>query len=122
MTPAEAIPERFDVHLFAVVRVKVSNIEAASPRAAIDLAREQVPDLYNRFEAPDGEFAEEFAEFLVDVVGVSDYRQSRRFHSIENPLLAILANLVAWHTADSQNVARLDEIVADAKEALNNSA
>jgi hypothetical protein len=121
MTSVDQPPDLYHVHLFAVVRVKISNVEATSERDAIARAREQAPDLYERFDAPDGEFTEEFSQFLVDVVGDADYDQSRWFHSTENPLLSILDSLVRWYHAEPRDAARLDQIVAEAREAIETS-
>ena len=80
----------YDVHLFAVVRVKVAGVTARSPQAAVEAAREQAaPSFYDRFDAPDGDYAEELSHYLVDVVGDDEYEQSVWFQAAEAPLLSI---------------------------------
>jgi len=94
--PEPAIPQKFDVHLFPVVRLKASGVAAASLRKAIDEALAQT-DLYAELAGPDREYAEELSHFLVDVVGDEQYEQSQWFYSRETPLMSNLARLVAWH-------------------------
>src|SRR5687767_8449376 len=77
-SPAETT--QFDVHLFAVVRVKIPHVAAASHRDAIAWAVEHSGDLYERFAGADSEFAEEFSHFLVDVVGDNAFEQSQWFY------------------------------------------
>lgn len=57
----------FNVHYFAVVRVKAPSIEAENAEEAIDRGKKTIPfhELFNR-EDPDTEWAEEIAYHLVD--------------------------------------------------------
>ena len=65
-----------DVHVYAIVRVKCSGIEARDHKEATDKAWGFFPDLYALFDSknimhlPEGvadvEFAEEISHFLVD--------------------------------------------------------
>ena len=59
---------RYDVHLFAVVRLDVADVEAASQREAVERALERV-DLSARLAGPGFEYADELSHFLVDEVG-----------------------------------------------------
>jgi hypothetical protein len=73
---------KYDVHIFAIVRVKVAGISAESQAEAIDKAENSV-DLYRILDNPGGvgvqgtEFADGISHYLVDEVGDSTYRQSR---------------------------------------------
>ena len=111
--------QRFDVHLFPVVRLRVPGVEAESPQAAIEKALEQT-DLHSRFAGDDGEYAEELSHFLVDAAGDEQYEQSRWFHSRQTPLLANLSRLVLWRDR-GQTETELHEILRDAREALAKS-
>ena len=90
---------KYDVHLYATVRVKVCNVEAESPDDALILAEasqnlhEQLPSWCE--EQPTGEacevtqieFAEEVLYYLVDTQGDEDYTNSVWFHWEGNRLL-----------------------------------
>ena len=86
---------KHDVHLFAVVRVKCSGIEAESHDAAVKKALEQFQELYGLFESrnfrrlPDGvtdvEFGEEFSHFLVDAAGAEEFSGSTWHDGDGNP-------------------------------------
>ena len=111
----------YDVHLFPVVRIKVSGIAATSHREAIEKACvATVPELYQRFETKDGDFAEEISHFLVDVVGDEQFECSRSYYSQAEPLITNLARLITWHDkgADSDE---LERIIADARDVLETS-
>ena len=111
----------YDVHLFPVVRVKVSGIAAASHREAAEKAcAATVPELYQRFETKDGDFAEEISHFLVDVVGDEQFECSRSYYSQAEPLITNLARLITWYDkgADSEE---LERIIADARDVLETS-
>ena len=72
---------KYNVHLYAIVRVKVSDIEAPDPKEACRLA-ESTEDLYRRFNGPeDQEYGEEIDSYLVDVVGDEEYEQSHFFQA-----------------------------------------
>lgn len=108
--------QRFNVHLFPVVRLAVHGVEAASHQEAVDRALEQT-DLFARFASADGEYAEEISHFLVDVVGDNDYAQSWWFYSRQSPLMSNFARLVAWYE-NSGSVEELNSIIADARATL----
>lgn len=74
---------KYDVHIFAVVRVKVPNVEASNRVQACKRAEDRV-DFYGllRQDHPqacveDMEYAEETSHYLVDVVGDIDYEKSK---------------------------------------------
>ncbi|HSG70753.1 MAG TPA: hypothetical protein VLA12_10085 [Planctomycetaceae bacterium] len=117
--PDHSALKLFDVHLFPVVRIKVSGVAATSQREAIETALVQT-DLHAHFSDSDGEFAEELSHFLVDVVGDEEYEQSRWYFSRETPVIANLARLVAWHDRGCPEI-ELPSIVRDARDILNNS-
>jgi hypothetical protein len=109
----------YDVHLFPVVRLKVSNVEAPSHREAIARARCQIAtDLTQRFPDDDGEYAEEFSHYLVEVVGDEKRLQSQSFYSQDEPLVANLKRLVNWYDARRNNTSELAEIIDDARDVL----
>jgi hypothetical protein len=70
----------YDVHIYAVVRVKAPNVEAVSQEEAI---RNADVDLYGLFDnhAKSGEieteYAEEQAYYLVDEAGDEEHERSR---------------------------------------------
>ena len=109
----------YDVHLFPVVRLKISNVKASSHAEAITRAIEQVGDeLADRFPDDDGEYAEEFSHYLVEVVGDEERLQSQSFYSQDEPLVANLRRLVNWYDARRDNAGELAEIINDAREVL----
>ena len=115
-TNANAI---YDVHLFPVVRLKVPNVEAPSHREAIARARCQIAeDLTQRFPDDDGEYAEEFSHYLVEVVGDEKRLQTQAFYSQDEPLVANLRRLVNWYDARRDNAGELAEIINDARDVL----
>ena len=109
----------YDVHLFPVVRLKVPSVEAPSHREAITRARCQIAEnLTQRFPDDDGEYAEEFSHYLVEVVGDEERRQSQSFYSQDEPLVANLRRLVNWYDARRGNAGELAEIINDARDVL----
>lgn len=69
--------KKHDVHIYAIVRVKVSGINAKNPAEAIKKAEASV-DLHALFKNGDTqEFAEDIDCFLVDEVGDENLRESR---------------------------------------------
>lgn len=79
----------YNVHVYAIVRVKVVGIEADDMRAAVNMAIDGT-NFYSLLnsdieqEALAGtvehvEFAEEFSHFLVDVEGDEDFEESEWF-------------------------------------------
>ena len=114
MSPKAPAPHVFDVHLFPVVRLKISGVQAASHVEAIERALEQVePELEGRCARAGVEYAEEISHYLVDVVGDPDFSQSR-FYAAEDPLLAFLRRLVAWEEC-GRAPSGLDELIADVR-------
>lgn len=69
---------KYDVHLYAVVRVKVSGVEACSMENAIEKAEGATP-LHQMFDRGDMEYAEEITHYLVDVEGDEEYMQTKWF-------------------------------------------
>ena len=115
----EPTSQQFDVHLFPVVRMKVSGVHATSHQAAIEKALEQT-DLHARLVSTGGEYAELLSHFLVDVVGDEQFAQSRWFYSQQTPPLDNLFRLVSWYDRGRPE-AELQEIVRDARDVLTNS-
>ena len=113
------IPEQFDVHVFAVVRLKVAGVEATSHRKAIETALSKT-DLSDCFAGPESEYAEELSHFLVDVVCDDDYAQSQWYYSQDVPLMSNLARLVTWYERGRPDD-ELGQIIRDAREILANS-
>ena len=109
---------QFDVHLFAVVRVKIPNVVASSHREAIAWAVEHSGDLYERFVSADSDFAEEFSHFLVDVVGDQQYEQSQWFYCEQEPIIGYLRRLVRWHDGDPIAGDTFDKIMSEVRQAL----
>ena len=70
--------EKYNVHLFALVRVKIEDIEAADMPGAIKLAEDRAPleRLFNHGREPDTEYAEEISHCLVDVQGDTEFNDS----------------------------------------------
>ena len=77
---------KYDVHIFAIVRVKVAGISAESQAEAIEKAEDSV-DLYRLFDNPGAfgveatEFADGISHYLVDEVGASTYKRSRFYEA-----------------------------------------
>ena len=115
----DSVSQQFDVHLFPVVRLKVSGVHATSPQAAIEKALEQM-DLHAYLANIGGEYAEELSHFLVDMVGDEQFSQSRWFYSQQTPLLDNLSRLVSWYDRGRPE-AELQQIVRDARDVLTNS-
>ena len=111
----------YDVHLFPVVRLKVPGIAAASRREAIEKAcAATVPELYQRYETKDGDFAEEISHFHVDVGGDEQSESSRFYYSQTDPLVSNLARLVTWYDSKAGDE-ELERIIADARAVLETS-
>ncbi len=77
---------KHNVHLYALVRLKVPGIEAANHQQALEKARELFPELYGLFTErnlrsvpaaiSDIEFAEEISHYLVDEDGDKEFAAS----------------------------------------------
>lgn len=118
MSAEAATPLVFDVHLFPVVRLKISGVQAASHVEAIARALEKVgPELEGRFARAEVEYAEAISHYLVDVVGDPDFSQSRWFYSADEPLLTFLRRLAAWD-GSGRDPAALQELIADVRRHL----
>ena len=115
--PDQAEQRRFNVHLFPVIRLLVSDVEADSHRAAVEKAL-AMTDLYARFEASDGDYAEEISHYLVDVVGDDEYAESWWFYSRQSPFMANFARLVSWYDRGRSDD-ELDAIIADVRQILD---
>lgn len=109
----------YDVHLFAVVRHKVSGVAATSHIEAVGNAIDQT-DLYAECDGRNFEYAEELPHFLVDVMGDTDFEHSQWFYSQDNPLLANLRRLVNWYD-QGQSQHELDAIIKSARDAISAS-
>ena len=110
--------QRYDVHLFPVIHIKLSKIEAVSHRAEIEQALETtLTDLPDRLGQIGAEYREEMSHFLVDVTGDAEFRQSRWFYSQDEPLLANLRRLIAWDKA-GQPSDELEQILSDTRNLL----
>ena len=114
--PEPSQQEHFNVHLYSVVRLQVSDVEAASHQEAVENAIENT-DLHARFASDDGEYADELSHFLVDVVGDDKYLQSWWFYSRQSPLMSNFARLVHWYD-NGKSDDELDAIIADARQIL----
>lgn len=59
---------KFDVNIYTIVRVKIRNVEANSPKEAAELVSNE--NFYDRFRGndPDQEWAEQHESYLVDEV------------------------------------------------------
>ena len=77
---------KYDVHIFALVRVKVAGIAAQSQAEAIVKAEDSV-DLYHLFDNAGAfgveatEFADEITHYLVDEVGDLTHQRSRFYEA-----------------------------------------
>ena len=58
---------RFDVHVYAIARLKVAGVEAISPHDAVGKA-EQMVDLHQAIANGEAEYADDIEGFLVDVL------------------------------------------------------
>jgi len=70
---------KYNVHIFTVVRVKVSDIEASSHVDAMAKAEELIPfhKIFDRDDNPEMEWGEEHSHALVDEVGDEEYENSK---------------------------------------------
>lgn len=117
-------PHLYNVHLYAVVRRKLTDISAESPQAAVHAAQEQptIARWLRQLEDPQsiGEFAEEFNHYLVDVAGDEDFEQSCLFHAAETPLLQPLRDLVRWDDS-GRDPDELRKLLKEARHILSQS-
>ncbi len=70
----------YDVHIYAVVRVKAPNVEAVSQEEAIRNADVDLYGLFDNHAKPgeiETEYAEEQAYYLVDEAGDEEHERSR---------------------------------------------
>ena len=109
---------QYDVQIFAVVRVDVADVQAASSREAVDTALQQT-DLASQV-GDNSEYAGELSHFAVDVVGDTEFRQSESFTSRDQPLLSNLARLLNW-AEHGRDPLKLERILQDARMVLANS-
>jgi hypothetical protein len=109
----------FDVHLFAVVRIKFSHVSAVCVHDAVRAAIERFDssDFLKLFDGESTEFADEFSHFLVDLVGDAEFEQSRFVTSRQEPLVALLEKLVGWDASDRLQT-ELSVLLAEARRAL----
>jgi hypothetical protein len=119
LLPIASLMPTFDVHLFPVIRVKISVVDAPSPRDAVEETLRHIgPNFYARFKEPDSEFADEFSHYLVDVPGDADFRESQWFYSTQEPLLSLLRRLQQWDERGRTDGQLLDKLLADARDAV----
>ena len=77
---------RYNVHIFAIVRVKVPDVEAGSHQDAIKKAVEctNLNDVFDLVSPVPGvehtEYGEEISHYLVDELGDEEYRHSTFYH------------------------------------------
>ncbi len=109
---------RYNVQIFAVVRVDVANMPAASCREAVNTALRQI-DLASQVGS-NAEYAGELSHFVVDLVGDKEFRQSESFTSQDQPLLANMARLLNW-AEHGRNPLELERILHDARAAVADS-
>jgi len=124
---------KHNVHVFAVVRVKVDGIEAESHDDTVKKAMERFHDLYDLFDTqnfrhlPEGvtdvEFGEEFSHFLVDEEGDQEFARStwHEGKGVElpgtgeeesRPVIRLAARLAAYiEDCDTATLADLGETV-----------
>ena len=70
---------KFEVHVYAIVRVKVENVEANTAQEATGKAEESL-DLNEMFNGiPNAEYADDVDGFLVDEVGDDQHANSKWF-------------------------------------------
>jgi hypothetical protein len=76
---------KYDVHIYATVRVKVCGVEANSQAEAMKKAEEQT-DLYETIgNCPGTDYAEEITGFLVDEAGDTEYHKTRYYNQDGKP-------------------------------------
>lgn len=101
--------QKYDVHMFAIVRVKVADVEAESMVQAINKVTDEGIEsgrvLYRLFERLDGynglevEFADQYDGFLVDLHGDPHFEQSKRFKADGVTLDSLLLSGTDVHSA-----------------------
>ena len=69
---------KYNVHIYAVVRLKVEGIEADTHRDAIRSALASV-DLDREFQGERTEYAEDITSYVVDEVGDENYEHTRTY-------------------------------------------
>jgi hypothetical protein len=111
----------YEVHVFAVIRRRISHISATSPAEAIKAAadRRSLSRWLDQFRDADtvGEFAEEFSHFLIDVADDPEFLESRWFHSAHHPLIPRLRKLAAWDEQGRDPVV-LNELLDNVRQIL----
>lgn len=87
----------YDVHLYQVVRVKVSGVQASDMEDAVLKVQDEF-DWHLMFRNLsrwcETEYAEEVQAMLVDRVGDVDYEQTQLFNSSTNPFYSTLKEIV----------------------------
>lgn len=64
---------KYDVHIYAIARLKVAGVEADSPPDAARKA-EQTVDLHYAIASGDAEYADEIESFLMDLLDNAGHR------------------------------------------------
>ena len=111
-------PRRYNVQIFAVVRVDVAVVPAAFSREAISTALQQI-DIGKQVGGTATD-AGELSHFVVGLVGDEEFRQSESFTSQDQPLLATLARLLNW-AEHGRDPLELERILNDARVVLADS-
>ncbi len=117
-----AATQKFNVHLFAIMRMPVPNVTAVSHAAAIEAARDsrELDDHLDRCQRGGVEFAEEFSHFLVDVVGDDEYHHTQWFYSQEEPLWGLIRRFAEWADGN-RNALDLELLLQAARDAVSTS-
>jgi len=66
----------YDVHIFAVIRIKVGGIQADNQKEAIRQALQSV-HLHAQFDGANTAYADEISSYMVDEVGDAEYGRTR---------------------------------------------
>ena len=103
---------KYSVHLFPIVRVKISDIEASSQAEAIKAAKEL---WITAKGGPKPKYAHEISHFLVDEVGDDEHLNSK-FYDADGKTLLVDKRLVIG--VDGGNVVSVVSSTPELKEAL----
>jgi hypothetical protein len=66
----------YDVHIFAVVRLKVEGVQADNQQEAIHQAFQSI-DLHAQFDGANTAYADEISSYMVDEVGDAEYGRTQ---------------------------------------------
>jgi len=121
VTVLTAKPQRYDVHLFGLIRVTVPSVEAASCREAIERASWQLiaDDFFEHWADEDLHLSDEWSHAIVQRSGQGE--AGRTLYAANDPLLAPLRRLVAWYDAELGTDAEMEQIVVQARQLLGDT-